>query len=139
MIDTNKKKSDLGVEIVMDHLKKDGYECHDVTKLRKEHTGYDVFAKRGNERLKIEVKCSERLSGIPNCFYTEFDENLKFNADYMYIVRVDEDHNLIKIQILSKEEFNRYSELHRKKITIIVSSKLKTDLKKGKIGKEIIK
>jgi len=138
MVDMNKKKSDLGIEIVMGYLKKNGYECHDVTKLGKEHTGYDVLAKKGNEKVRIEVKCSERLSGIPDCFYTEFDENLKFNADYMYIVRIDENHNLIKIQILSKEEFNRYSELHRKKVTIIVSNKLKNDLKKGKIGKEIL-
>ena len=42
-----------------------------------------------------------------------------------------------EIQILSKEEFNRYSKLHNKKTIIKISNKLKTDLEKNKIGNSI--
>ena len=135
--DANQEKSDRGVQIVLEYLTKEGYPCQDVARFGKEHNGYDILAKKEDQDLKIEVKCSSKEKGIPDCFNTEFDENQNLIADYLYLVRIDENKNPKCLQILSKEEFDKYSHLHKKKIIIKISNKLKTDLKNKVVGKEI--
>jgi len=137
MVDSNQEKSNIGVRVVLNYLEKEGYTCQDVAHCGKEHKGYDILAEKGEQKLRIEVKCSVKKSGIPDCFNTEFDENQNLNADYLYIVRIDENRIPKGLQILSKEEFNRYSPLHKKKIIIKISNKLKTDLKNGIVGRNI--
>tara|TARA_Y100000310_G_C20173476_1_gene574779 strand:- start:75 stop:494 length:420 start_codon:yes stop_codon:yes gene_type:complete len=137
-MDINKQKSDIGVLAVMNYLKKERYtDIMDVTKLGGEHKGHDLIAKKENKKIKIEVKCSIKEEGIPDCFPTEFNNDLTLVPDYLYIVRINENHNPIKIETISKKEFDKYSKLHRKVERIRISSKLKKDLKKGNIGKVV--
>lgn len=136
-VDVNKQKSDIGVKTVLEYLTKEGYSCKNVTSNREEK-GYDILAVKGGTSLKIEVKCSSNKKGIPDCFGTEFDDELKIIPDYFYIVRIDEDHKPLKIDILSKREMNEYAHLHKEKRIIKISSKLQTDLYRGRIGKSIV-
>jgi len=135
MKDSNQKKSEIGVKSVLDYLRKQGKNPIDFSTNREhkgEHKGYDILV----GKQKIEVKCSARHKGIPDCFVSEFDKNKNLIADFMYIVRL----NKLKpyaIQILSKKEFNKYSALHKKKIIIKIASALKTDLEKNKVGRTI--
>lgn len=136
MIDRNKEKSDIGVKTVLKFLENQDYQCKDVA-LDKEAKGYDIFAIKNGEPFKIEVKCSSKEKDIPDCFGTEFDEKLNIVSDFFYIVRINEKDEPFRIEILSREEMNRYSDLHKEKRIIKISNKLKTDLSKGKIGKKI--
>ena len=131
MKDINQQKAEIGIKVVLDYLKSQGKKPINVSTNR-EHKGYDILL--NNE--KIEVKCSSKHKGIPDCFGSEFDENNNLVANFLYIVRI-KDMKPYEIQILSKEEFNRYSKLHNKKTIIKISNKLKTDLEKNKIGNSI--
>lgn len=129
--------SQLALKTVLEHLSSLGYECEDVSGDR-EHKGFDVIAKRDGESIKIEVKGSLKDKGIPDSFITEFDDQLRIVADFFYIVRLDENAVPKSIQILSKKEFDVYSDKHKRKITIQISPKLKTELSRGRIGKTVV-
>lgn len=134
-MDNNKKKSDLAVEKVKEYLEKQDYKAEDVTK-KKEHKGYDILATRNNEKIKIEVKGCQSEKGIPDCHDTLFNEDRTVVADYFYIVRFDEKLNVKRIEILSKEEMDRYTDSH-KWIKRLRTTTLDTDLFHEKIGKRI--
>ena len=88
-MDINKQKSDMGVEAVMEYLEEEGYSnVKDVTKIGGEHKGHDVVAEKNGDIIRIEVKCSKNETGVPDCFSTEFDKELKLIPDYFYIVRL---------------------------------------------------
>ncbi len=137
MVDSNKEKSDLGVRTVISYLSRRGYACKDVSEVKIGNNGYDIVARRGGRRITIEVKCSAKDLGIPDCFPSEFDKNLGFIADYLYIVRLDSYNKPERIEVLSRKDIDRYSPYHKKIERIRVSSKLKTDLKNGVVGKVI--
>lgn len=136
MMDVNIEKSNIGVLKVKEYLERENYEVKNVSH-NKDYKGYDILAIKNRVSIKIEVKCSSRNKGIPDCYSTEFDSDMKFTADYLYIVRLDEDKKPKSIEILSKEDIDKYSLLHKKKKIIKIASKLKTDLKNRAVG-EII-
>lgn len=133
-MDRNKEKSEIGMKISMKLLENEGYECTDVSKIGKDHKGYDFSAKKDNEKIKIEVKATEDESKIPDCYVNEFDKDRKIIADFLYIVRLDKDLKPKEIEVLSKEDVDMYSDTHKKTERIRISSRLITDLKKGKVG-----
>lgn len=135
-MDKNQEKSILGVKTVCEYLMSEGFVCEDVSRNRKEK-GCDIIAVKNNKILRIEVKCSGVEKGIPDCFGTEFNDKLEVVPDYFYIVRINELSKPFRIDILTKEEMNKYSNLHKEKRIIKIANKLKTDLHKGLIGKNI--
>jgi hypothetical protein len=132
--DVNKIKSDAAVRIVRSHLEDQGYECEDVSR-NTEYLGFDILAKKGSSTLKIEVKGSSKESGIPDCYWNEFDSQQRLIADYLYIVRLNRTSRSKRIEVLSKKEVDRYASEHIPLRRIRMAARLKTDLKNGRIGK----
>ncbi|OGM12042.1 hypothetical protein A2Z22_01915 [Candidatus Woesebacteria bacterium RBG_16_34_12] len=123
-----------GVKKVIKILESKGYVCEDVQKNNNEK-GCDIIAHKNGRIDRIEVKTSQKDKGVPDCYITEFDNNNKFIPDFLYIVRLDEDFTFKKIEVLSRDEINSYE--HKRIERIRVSSKLKTDLYNGKVGKSL--
>ena len=48
-MDVNERKSQLGVKTVLEYLKRNGYECTDVSHSRK-HKGYDILARKKGKK-----------------------------------------------------------------------------------------
>ncbi|OGA88966.1 MAG: hypothetical protein A2Z90_14120 [Burkholderiales bacterium GWA2_64_37] len=65
----------------------EGYEVDHVSY---RGVGYDLLVRRGAETLKIEVKGSKNLWGIPDPYETEVDENRRLVADYIYMAYFQE-------------------------------------------------
>jgi|GEM_PF-2825945 len=128
------KMGEKGVQIVLDYLKKEGYECDDVQKNHNEK-GCDIIAHKNNKRYTIEVKTTQKSKGISDCYISEFDSNDKFIPDFLYVVRLDDDFKLKKVEVLKKDEINSYE--HKRIERIRVSSTLKTDLNNGIVGKTL--
>lgn len=125
---------EMGVKIVIDYLGSKGYTCTDVQKNSSE-SGCDIIAKNKKRIYRVEVKTTQSDKGISDCHSTEFNNQNKFIADLLYVVRLDNNFNLNSIDILTKKQINTYK--HSRVERIRFSSKLKTDLFKGNIG-EII-
>ncbi len=68
------------------YLNARGYSVEDVSTIP-EHKGYDLIARKDAETLRIEVKGCTRPWGIPDPYVTEFDEERRLVADYLYVVR----------------------------------------------------
>ena len=62
-----------------------GYQV-EVVSHNRTHKGYDFFATRNTDSLKIEVKGSKNLWGIPDPYETEFDEHMQLVADELCMV-----------------------------------------------------
>lgn len=138
-MDSNKTKSDIAVEDIMTYLKEEGYKPQKVTtdKSSGDCLGCDIIAEIDGKRTKIEVKGSGREKGIPDCYGGEFDNNKKFKADILFVVRLNENNKPIRRQKLTKEEIDRFSESHSEKRMIRISSTLKKELFNENIGKTI--
>ncbi len=67
------------------YLKNRGWCVEDVSKNRR-HKGYDFLARKGHKKVKIEVKECSRPWGIRDPYSTEFDEQKRLVADYLYVV-----------------------------------------------------
>ena len=138
---SNSGKKKIGEKIVKDYL-----EQKKIIITDKKKNGSDIVIKkslRAKKEYTIEIKTTENLSGgIPDMHNTEFKETktgLQLVADYLYIVRLI-DNNKCQIDILTKKDVDKYaagSKGHKTKTSVRVSSTLKTDLKKQKIGKSI--
>lgn len=128
------KMGEKGVQRVIEHFTVQGYKCKDEQKNRKAK-GYDILLRRGNKKLKIEVKTTQKEEGIPDCYVSEFDKNNKFISNFLCIVRLDKKFKLKKIELLNSTEVNKYP--HTRIERVRISSTLKTDLKNGRIGKVI--
>jgi hypothetical protein len=132
----NHNKGKLGEEFVMNYLEKEGYQTRKAT----EENGCDIIAAKDGKEIKIEVKTTKYgRKGIPDMHDTEFvrsGDEWFLVPDYLYIVRLGEDETPCSIDILNKEEVDRYSKNH-KTVTRIRTARLDTDLKNGKVGKEI--
>lgn len=135
-MDVNKIKSDIAVEYVVKSLKKKGYSPKEITrdKSSPDYYGCDIIVNINGKKTKIEVKGSGKKEGIPDCYDTEFDKNLNFNSDLLYIVRLDGKNKPIQLQKLTKKEVDKFSKKHREKRIIVLSSSLKKELFKGNIG-----
>jgi len=121
-----------GVQLVIDYLTEKGFKCIDVQKDNNKK-GYDIIAQKDNKKSTIEVKTTQKDKGISDCYITEFNKKNKFIPDFLYVVRLEENFKLNRVEILTKDEVNEYE--HKRIERIRVSSKLKTDLSKGKVGK----
>ena len=126
------RMGEKGVQIVIDYLEYGGYKCIDVQKNPKEK-GYDIIARKRGKKYRIEVKTTQKEKGISDCYVSEFNTRNKFIPDFLYIVRLKKNFRLNRIEVLTKKEINFYE--HKRIERIRFSSKLKTDLNKGKVGK----
>ena len=129
------RMGEKGVQLVIDYLSEQRYKCKDVQKVSSAK-GYDILIEKDNKKETVEVKTTQKDKGIPDCYSSEFDKNNKFIADRLYVIRLDNNFLLKKIEFLKKEEINSY--IHKRIERIRISSKLKTELFKNKVG-EIIK
>jgi hypothetical protein len=136
MLDPNKRKGDIGVETVIRHLTAQGYLCQDVSKQGRRYGGFDVLAKKEGRTIRVEVKSSQSEHGIPDFYSGEFDDNLGLVADFIYIVRLDEDYRPRSIDVLSKEEVDRYSGSHQV-IRRVKTAELQRALTKGVVGRSV--
>ena len=64
------------------YLKKRRYSVEDVSK-NHQHKGYDLLARKGRKKLKIEVKGCSRPWGIPDPYVTEFSKRKRLVADQL--------------------------------------------------------
>lgn len=135
------KKSRKGVKVVKEFLQKQGYGKIDDVSYNSEYSGCDIKVEKDGKEIKIEVKCSEKDDGISDCYPSEFDSEKKLTANFLYIVRVTHDkgeYTPYAIDILTKEEVDKYSDKHTKVERIRVANALKTALKKENgVGKRI--
>lgn len=139
---TNFEKSKIGVEKVKNYLKEQGRIIID-----KKPNGSDIVFKknrRSKREFTIEVKTTEKFNGgVPDMHCTEFKKSaagFHLVADFLYIVRLKKDRKNCQIDILSKKEVDKYatgSNGHKPKMSVRVSSTLKTALRDGQIGKRI--
>ena len=78
------------INIVTDYLKRQGYLVENVSRGKRRdsiHRGYDLVATRSGETpIKVEVKGCSRPWGIPDQYVTEFDDDRRLIADYLYVV-----------------------------------------------------
>jgi hypothetical protein len=75
------------MELVVRYYESRGWEVTNVARAGGEHGGYDLFAKKGSERIKVEVKGCTRPYGIPDPYFTEFDsESHRLIADVLCVV-----------------------------------------------------
>lgn len=123
-----------GIEQVINHLegkyKNSKIERVDSSR-SSQHKGYDILVTRENgEKIKIEVKSSNKSMGIPDAHSTEFkNKKLKLVSDYLYVVRFMGKNP--EIYELSKRLVDSYSSKHRVIKRIRFASALKTELKKN--------
>lgn len=73
------------IRIATASFESDGWRVEDVSRNR-QHRGYDLLAKRGDEQLKIEVKGCSQAWHIPDPFVTEFDAERRLVADLLCVV-----------------------------------------------------
>lgn len=86
------------LRVVTQHLRLQGYDVDDVSR-NAAHKGYDLVARRSDELLRVEVKGCTVAWGIPDPYWTEFDEERRLVADFLYVVYFvpDEDVQLCAI------------------------------------------
>ena len=126
------KMGEKGVEVVKDYLSAQGYRCNDVQK-KVTSKGCDIEASKNGKPYRIEVKTTQKDEGIPDCYHTEFSKLNKFLPDFLYVVRLDDNFKLKRVEILTRREVNKYT--HQRTERVRISSKLKTALKKRRVGK----
>ena len=125
----------IGEDFVKEYLLKKQFRV-----FKSAENGSDIIAKKNGKKITIEVKTtSNQVGGIPDMHETEFikEKNLyKFVADYLYVVRINNEGKPIKLDILSKNEIDTYADKHTI-VTKIRTSHLQTALRLNKIGKTI--
>lgn len=130
---SNSNKGKLGERLVARYLvEKRGYKILDY-----KQNGCDIIAQKNGKNITVEVKTSSSDYGIPDLNETEFEliNNKWFLvADYLYIVRLNKEHKPFRLDILTKDDVDTYSDSHRI-ITRIRTTKLDIDLKRRVIGK----
>lgn len=95
--------------IVTEHLESKGYVVEDIRHSKRAQPGrrgYNVIARKvGEPELKITVKGSTRLWGIPDPYVSEFDEERRLIADYLYVVFMPKDQPA-KLCAVPRDAFN---------------------------------
>lgn len=84
----NKVENDA-IEVATKYLEKEGYTVQNVSRGKgrdSEHRGYDLVADKDGARIKIEVKGCTRPWNIPDPYATEFDDDHRLVADFLYVV-----------------------------------------------------
>jgi Holliday junction resolvase-like predicted endonuclease len=132
---TNSEKGKLGEEFVRRWLCDNGY----VIDSQREN-GCDMVAEKDGERIRIEVKTtSDANGGIPDMHDTEFEwrgDGWYFVADYLYIVRLNDRNEPVRMDVLSKEEIDSLADKHRAVSRIRVTA-LGRAVGSGKLGRSI--
>ena len=135
----NASKGKHGEEFVVDYLTRKGYDV----KYPSNTKGCDIIASKDGEDLHIEVKTTQNLQGgIPDMHDSEFDisdDGIFIKADYLYIVRLSNTDELKYIDILSKEDVDKFAKDHTI-VKRVRTGKLETALKnydKSKIGRRV--
>lgn len=128
---TNEEKRIFGENYIRNYLQRKGYKII-ATKVN----GCDIVAEKDKKRMMVEVKTSSKKMGISDMHHTEFylkDGKWYFVADFLYVLRINEDDQPYQLDILSREEIDRYCDSHVQ-LTKIRTTKLKRDLFAGKVG-----
>lgn len=117
---------------------REGYHVKDVsTSKRGTNLGYDLIVQKNGESKTVEVKGTTG-TGIPDAYESEFeglDEDPKFIADILCLVRLNKQYVLKDVVILTKDEINDTNFTHVTTRRVKFSSTLKTKVKNGKLGK----
>lgn len=72
------------IHYACDHYRSNGYDVKVVS--GKQGHGYDLVARKGRKRLRVEVKGCTRLWGIADPYSTEFDAEKRLVADILCVV-----------------------------------------------------
>ena len=133
--DSNEQKNKRGTVVVRELLESSEGGSWKVSKAT--GRGYDLLATKPGHSMTIEVKTTADDKGIPDCFSSEFDDEKKLVADYLYVVRVTRRLKLRRVDILAKEEVDKYRAKHRIVGRVVIASRLVNDLRDGLIGRVV--
>jgi hypothetical protein len=87
MDEFEQKVEHRAVKFVTGYYERQGWKVENVSKARGTHGGYDLFATKDSDSLKIEVKGCTRPFGIPDPYHTEFDKDTRLLvADVLCVV-----------------------------------------------------
>ncbi len=103
----------------------EGFNPRDVTQSKsKDDNGIDIRSDRGT----IEVKGGRGKQMIPDAHGNEFDKEMNLIADYLYLVRFDEDGKEVGFYTLTREEVgNKHKPIRKMRF----APSLQTALKNG--------
>lgn len=87
---------------VTHYLRRQGYDVRDVSGDRS-FRGFDLLATRDGVVVRIEVKGCTRPWGIPDPYHTEFDEDRRLVADFLYVVYFLAEESTPKLCIIPRE------------------------------------
>jgi hypothetical protein len=139
--DPNQVKGKKGEEEGIDLLKRNGFI--EVRKRDGGEKGFDLKANEKGKQVKIEVKGTENENEIPDMVASEFDlknkKAPKLVADYLLVVRLRKDGTgfIAKgAHLLPKKVVDEYAKEHKLKSTIVLSRRLKNDLKDVNFSKK---
>ncbi|MCZ6904247.1 MAG: DUF3883 domain-containing protein [Acidobacteria bacterium] len=105
------------------YLKNRGWCVEDVSRKRR-HKGYDFLARKGRKKVKIEVKGCSHPWGDPRPHSTEFDEQKRLVADYLYVVYFIENERP-KLVVIPRDAIKR--EYLTTKFSYCISSRFKKE------------
>jgi hypothetical protein len=78
------------ISAVEDYLERKDYTVEDIRHSKQkepQHRGYTLVAsKAGGSPITINVKGTTKMWGIPDVYVTEFDDDRRLVADYLYVV-----------------------------------------------------
>ena len=74
------------------HYEDKAWKVTNVSRVRKDHKGYDLLVQRRSEELKVEVKGSKSpYHGIPDLHSNELDDQGRLIADFLFVVYLPDD------------------------------------------------
>lgn len=132
---TNFEKSRLGEKYVAEYLRREGCQV-----IPSNVNGGDWISEKDGTRSLIEVKTTSNLNGgIPDMHDTEFtcsNGRWLLVADFLYIVRLDDNDRVVQLNILEKKEVDAFADSHRT-VTRVRTTKLDSAIKRGAVGTTI--
>ena len=140
------KVNNEAMKQAMRYYRKLNYIVDDVSGNKKRgKKGYDLEISKDGEKKSVEVKGTTK-NGIPDAYESEFDgidkepkepKELKFKAHELCLVKMNSSFKSEEIVILSREQIDEYQNFHKVVKRVRFSSRLRTNVNKGKIGGHI--
>jgi hypothetical protein len=96
------------------------WKVTNVSRVRKDHKGYDLLIQRGSDQLKVEVKGSKSpCHGIPDLHSNELDDQGRLIADILFVVYLPDD-KPSRVAIIPRDAFP--PNCMRRKVTYCIRS-----------------
>lgn len=131
-----------GINFVLRYEKTQGRDAFDVSRDRSQF-GHDVASRDPNsdEERTIEVKATKSTrGGVPDAFQTEFSievGNVEFVADYLYVVRYNEDDSLHSLDVVPKDQIDQHRSDHKVVKHVKFASAFMRRLREGEFRERI--